>query len=210
MKKLLIVVIIVTLPSIAYFQYKDYNRFNPPVDYDYPISDSVDSYYHDQVILDEYYTKAVEIGSYARSNWNHKGIDVRFPNSEIVEEINASKYYNQLLSRVKSLEVRLKNSMKLKGEGFSNDEIKLIEAGYTKGEIRWARSKEEIQGIQFGDQSEYVWHVQKKLIESGYEHRLDGLFGLDTQNAIISFQSDNDLYPSGTINGSTFSALFLD
>lgn len=210
MKKLLIVILVITLPLITFFQFKNYRRFHPPVNYEYAISEAIDPNYHDQAMLDEYYTKAIEIGAFSRTQWRNSGLDVRFPNADRVAEVNAAKYYNQLLSRVNLLEDRLEASSKLKNEGLNNDEISLIEQGYSKKEIAWLGEVENILNVQFGDQSEYVWNVQKRLISKGYDHALDGLFGIDTQNAILSFQNDNGIYPSGLIGRSTFDLLFLE
>ncbi len=209
MKKLFLVILIITLPLIGFFQYKNYRRFHPPVDYDYLIADEIDVNYHDQELVDEYYRKAIEIGSFARLNWSNNAIDVRFPDEGNQEAINASKYYNQLISRTKYLEDVLVASAKLKKEYLTNEQVKLIEAGFSKDEIEWMETKDQLTSISFGEQSEFVWRVQKQLIEKGYEHALDGLFGIDTQNAIISFQQDNNIYSSGLINEQTFELLFL-
>lgn len=210
MKRLLLIVLIITLPLIAFFQYKNYRRFHPPVDYEFAISDAIDADYHDQSMVDEYFVKAVEIGSFARTQWRNSDIDVRFPSEDVVAEVNAAKYYNQLVSRVNYLQSRLIASQELKSEGFNNEDIKLMEAGYTKDQLKWINTKINLILIAFGDQSNAVWNVQKQLISKGYEHRLDGLFGIDTQNAIISFQQDNQIYPSGTLNEETFELLFLN
>lgn len=210
MKKLALLVLIISLPLIGFFQYKNYRRFHPPSDYEYSISSTIDNDYHNQAMVEEYYTKVVEIGAFARAQWNANGIDVRFPQSEIVEEKNASAYYNRLLSRTSYLESKLENSRLLKEEGLSNEDIQLIEGGYRKEDLIWLNSKQGILEIAFGDRSEYVWQVQKKLISKGYVHRLDGLFGTDTQNAIISFQQDHELFASGDITESTFAKLFAE
>ena len=210
MKKLLIIVLIITLPLIAFFQYKNYRRFHPPVDYAYVTSDEIDVNYHRAELVDEYYAKAIEIGAFARLQWRNSSIDVRFPNEDSQNAINASKYYNQLIARVKSLESKLTNSSRLKKEGLSNSEIKLIELGYATGDLTALENKDEIIQITFGDQSRFVWKVQKQLISKGYDHALDGLFGIDTQNAIISFQQDNQMYPSGTLDEETFDLLFFN
>lgn len=209
MKKLLFIVLLITLPLIAFFQYKNYRRFNPPVAFEYSISDAIDPSYHDQSIVDEYYTKAVEIGAFARIQWRTHDIDVRFPNGELQEEVNASAYYNRLIARVNDLQNKLIASKQLKSEGFDNDDIKLIESGVNKSDLAWFSDKSDIINISFGDQSRFVWKVQSQLIEKGYNHTLDGLFGLDTQNAITSFQQDNKLYPSGSLDEETFELLFI-
>ena len=68
MKKLLIIVLIITLPLIAFFQYKGYRRFHPPVDYEYVISNEIDINYYDQGLVEEYYTKAIEVGSFCEDS----------------------------------------------------------------------------------------------------------------------------------------------
>lgn len=209
MKKIFLIILIITLPLICFFQYKSYRRFHPPVDYVFEISDSIDVNYHNVPLVDEYFSKAIEVGYFAKYKWFNEGIDVRFPDAENLESVNASKYYNQLIARVNYLEKLLKNSLSLKNKGLSNEEIKLVESGSSIADLKWMKMKPQILNIAFGERSEYVWQVQKQLISKGYEHRLDGLFGLDTQNAIISFQNDNSLFPSGTITEGSFSSLFL-
>ena len=210
MKRLLLIILIITLPLIAFFQFKNYRRFHPPVSYEYVISDNVDANYHDQAMVDEYYRKAVEIGAFARMQWKSNDFDVRFPSEENQEEVNASRYYNQLISRVSAIEAKLEASNALKEEGYSNEEIQQIESGISKNQLQFVADRININQIAFGDQSSYVWKVQKQLISKGYEHRLDGLFGIDTQNALTSFQQDNQLYPSGLMNDETFDLLFMN
>lgn len=210
MKKLVFIVIIVTLPLIAFFQFQNYRRFNPPVAYEYAISDEVDVNYYNQELVDEYFTKAVEIGAFARLKWRNEGLDVRFPDEGNQADVNAAKYWNELTARVKLLEQKLIFSKTLKTQGHTNQEVRIAESGFEVENLDLLKEQEGIQGIQVGDQSRYVWMVQKRLIEKGYEHELDGLFGDDTQNAITSFQNDQGIYPEGLINEETFELLFLN
>lgn len=210
MKKLLWIIVIVTLPLIAFFQFKNYRRFHPPVAYEYSISDSIDVDYHDQQLVEEYYQKAIEIGAFARTQWSSNGVDVRFPDASRQAELNAANYWNQLLTRVALVEQKLKSSFMWKSKGYGNQEIQLLESGIKEDKLKYIDSKEAIMEIAFGDQSRYVWLVQKELIKRGYEHKLDGLFGIDTQNAILTFQQDQNLYPSGVIDNETFEKLFLE
>ncbi|WP_421762964.1 peptidoglycan-binding domain-containing protein [Ekhidna sp.] len=210
MKKILFVILIITLPLIAYFQYKDYKRFNPPTSYEYIINDGVDVNYHDQLVVDEYFTKSLEIGSFARMVWNNHSIDVRFPDQNSELAMNSAANYNRLISRVKQLEAILLNSTSLKEENFSNEDIKLIESGMPVSLVKSNSDEVEIIALTLGDQNRYVWELQKRLIAKGYDHQLDGLFGTDTQTALISYQRDNGFYPSGRMNEQVFRSLFLD
>ena len=210
MKKLLLVILIITLPLITFFQYKNYRRFHPPVAYEYAISDSLDLDYHDHNLVDEYFTKSVEIGSFARARWRNEGIDVRFPDQDSAPSLNAAKKYNQLLVRLLWLESKLKRSYELKKAGFNNEEVKYIESGVSTNVAKWMSEKDAFISLSVGSRGEYVWVVQERLIQKGYNHNLDGVFGIDTQNAIVAFQNDNTLYPSGDLNESTFKKLFTD
>lgn len=209
MKKLVFIVIIVALPIIAFFQFQDYRRFNPPIAYEYAISEGVDINYHDQKMVDEYFSKAVEIGAFARLQWRNEGMDVRFPDTQNQAEVNAAKYWNVLVARVKLLEQKLESSNNLKKQGYTNQEVRIVESGFQIANLPLLKDQENIQGIRVGDQSRFVWMVQQRLIARGYEHALDGLFGEDTRNAITSFQSDQNIYPEGLINEETFELLFL-
>lgn len=209
MKKLLFIVIIVTLPLIAYFQFQNYRKFHPPVAYEYEISDHVDVNYYNQELVDEYFTKAVEIGAFARVQWRNEGLDVRFPDTNSQSDVNAAKYWNELVARVKLLEKKLTDSKNLKAQGHSNQEVRMVEAGFNVENLDLIKDQEQLQAIRIGDRSRFVWSVQKRLIDKGYDHQLDGLFGDDTRNAIISFQRDQGIYPEGLINEETFELLFL-
>ncbi len=210
MKKLIVGIIVISLLAIVFFQYKNYRRFNPPADYEYAISESIDINYHDQSLLEEYYSKVFEIGSFARSQWRTSGVDVRFPDMDNVGEINAAKYYTSLQSRVAFLEQMLEGSNQLKSEGFSNAEIIRIESGLPTELVKAGITKEDLSALQIGDNNRLVWMLQEKLIEKGYPHQLDGLFGIDTQNSLITYQTDNNLFPSGAMNEEVFTKLFLD
>ncbi len=209
MKKLVFIVIIVTLPIIAFFQYQKYKRFTPPVAYEYAISDNIDVNYHHQELVDEYFSKALEIGAFARLKWRNEGLDVRFPDENNLAEVNAAKYWTELQARVKLLERKLTFSKTLKAQGLTNQEVRMAESGFDVAHLDFVKDQEGIQSIQIGDQSRFVWMVQSKLIEKGYDHVLDGLFGDDTQNAITSFQQDQGIYPAGLMNEETFELLFL-
>lgn len=209
MKKLVFIVIIVALPVIAFFQFQNYRRFNPPVAYEYAISSDIDVNYYNQELVDEYFTKSIEIGAFARLKWRNEGLDVRFPDENNLADVNASKYWTELQARVQLLEKKLIFSNNLKAQGHTNQEVRMSEAGFEVAQLPLLKDQENIQGITIGEQSRFVWMVQKKLIEKGYEHGLDGLFGDDTRNAIVSFQTDQGLYPGGLINEETFELLFL-
>lgn len=209
MKKILYIILIITLPLIAFFQYKKYTRFNPKTSYEYVISDAIDANYYDQQLVSEYFSKAIEIGSFARSKWSSESIDVRFPDQGSTVEINAAKYYNQLLARTKELESRLVSSKNLKDQNFSNGEIQLIEVGFPLDLIKSKINRGSMVDLAIGSNSRYVWKLQERLVSKGYPHTLDGLFGTATQSALINYQNDQGIFPSGSMNDEVFDLLFL-
>lgn len=210
MKKLLVVVIVITLPLITYFQYKNYRRFHPPVNYEYPLSDGIDMYYHDPSIVEEYYQKAVEISSYARKAWSNEGVDVRFPDTDDQTELTQAAYYNYLLSRLQQIEFQLTQSARLKSKGLNNEEVRLVESGVPEGLVKWIALKEQLVSLSEGSRGEEVWLLQTFLTKKGFEHTVDGVFGAATQTALQQFQEKNDLYPSGAMSDQTFAKLFLE
>lgn len=206
MKKIFLGILIITLPLITFFQYKNYRRFHPSTSYEYLKSDEIDINYHDPRMIEEYFHKIVEVGAFARRKWKNEGIDVRFPN-ENVTETNVANYYNLLLTRIKEIEAKLETSAAYKAEGFNNEQIILLESGISKNQLRWISQKPLILTAVFGDRGAHIWTIQQLLIAKGYQHNLDGVFGLDTQNAILAFQRDKQIYSSGTIDEITFSEL---
>lgn len=210
MKKLLILILIICLPLIAFFQYKNYRRFNPPSSYEYALNYQVDMNYHQPELVEEYFQKIVEVSAFARMQWSNERIDVRFPNIDSETETNAANYYNVMLTRLKWLEARLSRSTELKEAGFSNTNIKEIEAGVPPTLAGWGVKGDAIKAATLGQRGEVIWSIQKKLIEKGYNHTLDGVFGVDTQTALLQFQTDQDLFPSGRMNETTFRSLFIE
>lgn len=211
MKKVFQVIIIIGLPTLLFFQYKSYIRFHPPIDYDYKIPEGVDPNYYNNDLVVEYYKNANEIGSFARKMWFNESIDVRFPDVENEASVNASAYYNALLSEIKLQEALLMNSTKLKQQRLSNDQIKTIEkTGLSPESIDFQENKNLYVGLNEGTRGSIVWEVQKKLIEKGFSLKKDGVYSLETRTQITAFQNANDLYPSGRIDSMTFDKLFLN
>lgn len=210
MKKLLLVIVIVTFPLLTYFQYQNYRRFHPPVNYEYAASDSIDIHYYDAMLVEEYFFKVVELSAYARQKWSNEGVDVRFPDQNSLSELNISAYYNQILSRIKIIEAQLIFSTKLKNMGMSNDQVKSVEAGIPIRIVMLGDKKSELIDLKIGDIGEGVWLLQKQLVSKSDGHTIDGVFGKTTQEVLKAYQNSNNLFPSGTVNASTFDLLFAN
>ena len=62
--------------------------------------------------------------------------------------------------------------------------------------------------LEKGSRGEEVKEIQIRLIEMGYlEGDADGLFGPVTEAAVIAFQGDNNLEPTGIVNEDTYNAI---
>lgn len=66
----------------------------------------------------------------------------------------------------------------------------------------------EQEQLQYGDHGQLVRHVQLKLKKLGYyEEKIDGIYGLYTEQAVRSFQSSETISINGIINEETFTTL---
>ena len=202
MKKLAYLIIILALPIIVFFQYKSYTRFNPPFNLTLTPSDSLDATYYDPLVLQEYHELLHKIPAFARSKWANEGIDVRFPDNGDEESIEAAAHYNQLLSGLKLLETKLKSSFKLKQQGFDNAAINEMELKGISPQTYKIQHTKELIGQRKGEKNSAVWELQKHLLKKGYDIPKDGIFDIETENALKDFQSKNDLYPSGIVEES--------
>ncbi|MEM6843405.1 MAG: peptidoglycan-binding domain-containing protein [Bacteroidota bacterium] len=200
MKRLALLILIVTLPVIAYFQYQKYRRFHPPANYDHPANDSIDVHYHDPQVLQSYYKNTYEIGSFARQMWYNQQIDVRFPDQENPQATKALRYYQQLLQTTAYLEDRLVHSRQLKGEGFTNQEIKTMEAEGLSPQSFRLLHRQSLVGLKLGDENAEVWELQQLLRQRGHDIPLDGIFNKITEQALKDFQQTQNLYPSGQVD----------
>ena len=200
MKRLALLILILTLPILTYFQYQKYRRFHPPVNYDYLPSDSVDTNYYDPVVLQQYYQNVYEIGDFARRQWRNQRTDVRYPDDDNPEEKKASQYYQQLLSTTAWLEDKLVASQRLKDRGFDNQAIvRLEQEGWSPQNYQLAQYS-SMMGLKKGDKGSSVWTLQKLLVNKGYEIPVDGIFSQITERAVKELQQTTGNYPSGAVD----------
>ena len=193
MKRLFYLVVIIVLPLLLFFQWRKYRRFNPPTDYTYTVNDSIDPNYHDPERVLDYYQSAEATATFARYCWRKKGIDVRHPDLDDPEEALAVKTYQQHVAATQAIEQKLIQSANWKKSGMSNRDIKSIEqSGMTESQHKHSQILGEAGVIRMGDEGPGVWHIQRLLIQKGYEIRLDGIFDQETLEALNSFQSQND------------------
>lgn len=62
--------------------------------------------------------------------------------------------------------------------------------------------------LRKGNRGEYVFILQRKLVEKGYNPQgIDGVFGPNCEKAVKQFQTDNGLKPDGIVGPLTWAAL---
>lgn len=208
MKRIFYLVIIITLPLIAFFQYRQYRRFHPPKDYSYPLNDSVDTNYYNPEEILKYYQAAEESGTFARYCWAEHGLDVKFSNPNTDEEKSLVRQYQQKLAWARFLEAKLVKSSRLKSQGFDNETIQKIEESGLEGAHITLKSwvKQNIR-MQRGETGKHVYEAQEILAAKGFQLPVDGYYQSETEAAVSAFQDSSGIYPTGIIDDLTLERL---
>ncbi len=207
MKRILILLAVVCLVIIAVFQYMRYRKFNMPNSYDYKVAENLDANYHNKSYLADYYTTAYQVGSIAREMWFNHGIDVMVADKSDTQSINATMAYQQLISKAKFLEGKLKESRRLKDLGLDNEDIKFIEDNGLSEKNYKIYKLIGGKALRNGDVSEAVWELQGLLVKVGYQIPVDGNFSDQTEGAVKEFQKAKNQFPSGIADMKTVKLL---
>jgi len=221
MKQIIIFLLVIILLLIGFSQYKKYKRFTPP-EYEYTSNDNIDLNYHDQTFLLDYYKAIEQLNGYVISQWSYNGIDVRNPEDDNEETQAAISTYSDKLAVVKFYEDQLLSSNKLKGQGLSNPDIKMIEEkGMTQAEYIKAKKdkgqktkfmqlyKEAITSndLRLGSRNAFIYEFQKLLVKKGYDIPVDGVYKNATAEALRKFEESKGLFPDGKLDALTLEAL---
>ncbi|MCS7074874.1 MAG: peptidoglycan-binding protein [Bacteroidia bacterium] len=204
MRKLLIILIAVIVLQFAIRQLIAWRRFEQ-LPYRKSPSTQVDSQFYNPGELRRYYALIEEQNSFVRGLYFYDGIDVLHPDPDEKEEISYAKQYQERQAEIQYLENRLLLSRKYRDAGYTSTEIKqmlemgISPSGYLLSKI--LRSTAPGFVLKQGEKnSSVVWEVQKILTEKGYMIPIDGVFGIETYEAIRDFQKKNRLFPSGVID----------
>ncbi|MCI4669307.1 MAG: peptidoglycan-binding protein [Bacteroidia bacterium] len=207
MKNLFFLVIIITLPLIAFFQFQNWRKFHPPKDYTEVPSQEIDPNYHDSETVLNYYTSLQQAATYARYCWKEHRVDVRSDYPADSKKQIYLKTYQNYLGHAQMLKQKLINSADWKKQGYSNEEIKILESeGELPFDIKHLLTNKVVAKI--GDENQLVYEVQKKLVNQGYTMPIDGVFKSETQEALKTFQNDQELFPSGILDRLTLEKLY--
>lgn len=215
MKQLIIFILVIILALIGYSKYSQYKRFNAP-EVNYKADKKIDVNYHNKDFLLNYYKAVEDVDSYVMMQWTANNIDVRKPEEDDSETKLAVATYASKLANVNYYEAILNQSLQLKQKGLSNDEIAFLES---KGmDLETYNRKKAFQTIKDlydpkenlyrGETTAIIYEVQKRLTELGDSIRIDGIYRIETLNAIKSFEEKNNLLADGYLDILTIEKMF--
>jgi hypothetical protein len=198
MKRLFYLLTIVVLPIVAWVEIDRYRRLHAPGDYAYAIPDSLDWDYHDPELLLDFLQSAAHAEAYARGVWRQHKIDVLRPAPGNAEAQLHARTYAAHRAAAKALEQKLLRSARLKRQGWTQAQIRRWEADSTLETLELLANNPVLASL--GQQSQLVFEAQRLLARQGYALPIDGNFQEVTRNAILEYQSDHQLYPSGLLD----------
>ena len=208
MKRLLILVLIISLPVIAFFEWAAYRRAHFPADFIYQTADSIDLTYHDPEVVATYFESAADLERYGRFCWKSYRIDVRSDKPFESPEKDLVAAYEQKLAHLKQTEAMLKRSWSLKEAGWKAEEVELmLKKGLTESDYRVYSFLAGKKFLVFEDQGKGVFEVQRLLKARGYDLPVDGYFERQTREAVMNFQQKAGIYPTGKVGDLTIKKL---
>ncbi|MEO9570280.1 MAG: peptidoglycan-binding domain-containing protein [Polaribacter sp.] len=215
MKQLIIILLLIIAFLIGYGKYSQYKRYNSP-NVDYKTDKKLDYDYHNQELVLNYFTAIENINSYVKTQWSANSIDVRAPENDDDETKLAVSNYSKKLATLKYYETKLENSATLKDNGLSNKEIQFLEKTGTnlqdyKKTIATNKIKSMFKANKkmiYGQKSALIFEIQKKLNNKGFQIVLDGVYKIETLNAIKDFEEKNNLLADGVLDVLTLDVLF--
>ncbi len=215
MKQIIIFLLIIILALIGYGKYRQYKRYNAP-EVNYKTDKKIDVNYHNQEFLYNYYKAVEELDSYVMLQWTANGIDVRTPEEDDNQTKIAVETYAKKLAKVNYYEAILENSFNLKQNGLSNIEVKTIEEEGI--DLETFKEQEEFAKIKNlynpnvnlynGEKNAIIYEVQKRLVSLGDSIKIDGVYRIETLNAIKNFETKNNLLADGYLDVLTIDLLF--
>lgn len=215
MKQLIILLLIIIVAIIGYGKFSDYKRYNSP-EVDYKTEKIIDINYHNKETVLNYYNAIEDLNSYIMLEWSANKIDVRTPEDDDIKTKTAVEKYAKKLAEINYYEAILENSSRLKEQGLTNKEIKFIEQkGITIEAYNQKKRVEKIKKLYNsniklynGSKNAIIYEVQKELNKRGYKVEIDGVYRIETFNAIKSFEEKNNLLADGYLDDLTIELMF--
>lgn len=215
MKQIIIFLLLVIILIIGYGQYSQYKRFNSEA-IAYKTDKNLDiAYYKPEVVL-EYNEAIEELNSYIMLQWTANDIDVRTPKDDDIETKIAVESYSKKLGKVHFYEALLTTSSLYKENGLTNQEIKFIVENGTdldtyNRKLKYKKIKKLFNAnvkLYNGSKNAIIYEVQKELNKKGHSVEIDGVYRIETLNAIKDFEAKNNLLADGFLDDLTIEMLF--
>ncbi|QTD37407.1 peptidoglycan-binding protein [Polaribacter batillariae] len=218
MKQIIIFLLLIIAFFIGFGKYQQYKRYHSP-NVNYKTNAKIDvNYYNKETVLN--YNKAIEdLNSFIMLQWTANEIDVRTPEDDDTETKVAVKEYAKKLAKVKYYEAILENSNQLKEKGLSNKEVKFLEETGTNLKTHLLKKENTVyknnmralfadsKKIVYNQKTALIYEVQKLLVKNGFDIAVDGIYRVETSNAIKSFEEKNNLLADGKLDVLTLDVL---
>jgi peptidoglycan hydrolase-like protein with peptidoglycan-binding domain len=217
MKQIIIFLLVLIALVIGFGKYSQYMRYSSP-EVNYQTDTEIDLAYHHQETLLKYYEAIENLDSYVMLQWSANEIDVRTPEDDDIETKVAVDLYAKKLAKVNYYEALLHHSLKLKEKGLSNKEIKFIEEnGIDIPKFQRKVISKKIKSLfnsslklYNGEKNAIIYEVQKELNKKGDSITIDGVYRIETLNAIKKFEKTNNLLADGYLDALTLEMLFQE
>ena len=205
LKKVMLFLFLVLLGFGIYKIYYSYTNYSHVERLDYKIAPTIDENYFDKIELATYKNNAIALSKMARELWIEHRIDVSEKNPDVCKKGSlAYQEYLLLFNQTKTIEQKLTSSKELKNnESLNNSAIKeilendyTIGVYYTQNEARQSYNFLKGKNTRKGSAPAEIWELQKLLNYKEFDITVDGIFNIQTDSALVSFQKSNNLYPS--------------
>ncbi len=211
MKKVFKFLLIGLFLYATFVVYEQYKRVHPPVDFSYSIPTEIDSNYHAIIKLNNYYDLCFEVESLAQKFWYDNLINIQADQQTYPIALTARRKHLQKLRIIKAIEKDLIQSKSFKNKGYTNFDIKKIEQ---VGLQNFLQAEKELffqEGLNIlaekGQYSRLIYFTQVQLNLKGFTIKEDGIFNLETENALASYQKSINHLPTGLLDQYTFRKL---
>lgn len=209
MKRLFQILVVVALIVILFFEFRSYQRHRASGAYGYAVDSTIDWNYHNPELVKRYLFSAEEVGHYGRYAWSRHDVDVLTDSPTDPDSKELIQKYHSILAGTKYLEAKLQQSASWKLQGISNEEISALEQGHITIENHELADLLDNPIIaRPSDQGALVFEIQKRLAAQGIELPIDGIYRIETETGVQTFQEQQSLYPSGMVDRLTLVRLF--
>jgi len=210
-KNVVLLLVLVLVVWWIYTLIRDYNRVQKLAEVLFIQSDSIDMAYHDPDLLYQYLREVKEYNLLAEMFWLKEGINVK-----ATKDITSARVANakMQLDFILNTEIKLKESVLLKGLGFKNEDIHIMQdQNITAGVLLEAKELKNYtsilkdKNVSVGSRPEDIWIVQRLLNYNGYQVPIDGIYSVITDSVVSHFQKKSNLFISHRVDNFTLEKL---